>query len=145
KGEATVERIASRYSRNAAPIGRRAEELVHRYLSVNAASLGATWIRWVAQEGVTPGWDLEYRDERGELVAVEVKGTTGSQFAAIELTAGEWRAAQALGEHYWLYLVSECCSTSPKIQRLQNPAALVESGAAVAQPLVWRFAALAVE
>jgi len=61
----------------------------------------------VAKEGEKPGWDIHYND--GDyLVAVEVKGTSGSLFSNIELTAQEWKAAQSLGDRYWLYLVTDC-------------------------------------
>jgi hypothetical protein len=73
---------------------------------------------------------LEYDDERDERIAVEVKGTTAQQFGNVELTAGEWRAAMRLGERYWLYLVADCCSTQPLIQRIQDPAQLVKMGQA---------------
>ena len=46
-------------------------------------------IRWRAQEGYTPGWDIEYADERGNIVAIEVKGTTGYAFPNVELTGNE--------------------------------------------------------
>jgi hypothetical protein len=134
---------ATRYSRTALPVGRRAEELVHRYLQERAGQLGARNIRWIAKEGGTPGWDLQYETPKGELIAIEVKGTTGARFANIELTVGEWTAAAALEERYWLYLVADCCTSTPKIQRLQNPARLVHSGAASIIPIVYRFTAWA--
>jgi hypothetical protein len=140
-GDATNLPVA-RYSRNAAPIGRRAEELAHQFLQDNAERLGAKNIRWVAQEGNTPGWDLQYEDSEGSLVGVEVKGTTGPQFGSIDITAGEWNAALALGECYWLFLVANCCTNHPVIQRLQNPAQLLQDGAAQLLPVVFRFSAL---
>jgi hypothetical protein len=86
---------------------------------------------------------LEYDDERGERIAVEVKGTTAQQFANVELTAGEWRAAMRLGERYWLYLVADCCSRQPLIQRIQDPAQLVKMGQAEITPTVYRFCRIA--
>jgi hypothetical protein len=66
----------ARYSRNAAPIGRRAEELVNQYIMRNADILGARNIRWVADEGSTPGWDLQYENEEGQLVPVVYRFTS---------------------------------------------------------------------
>jgi Domain of unknown function (DUF3883) len=133
----------ARYSRNAAPIGRRAEELVNQYIMRNADILGARNIRWVADEGSTPGWDLQYENEEGDLIAVEVKGTTAPQFGSIDITAGEWNAAQALGDHYWFYLVANCGTTQPVLQRVRNPVRLLESGAAQLVPVVYRFTSVA--
>src|SRR5262249_47086253 len=99
-------------------------------------------IRWVAKQGLTPGWDIEYEDKAGRVIAVEVKGSAGPRFANFDFTVGEWRAAQELGSRYWLYLVADCCGREPKIQRLRNPAQLVASGEAELVPVVFRFAAV---
>jgi hypothetical protein len=131
-----------RYSRNALPVGRRAEEIAHRFLLDNAERLGAKNIRWVAQEGSTPGWDLQYENPTGDTIAVEVKGTTGAAFASVDITSGEWKAAIARGNRYWLYLVADCTTTTPRIQRLQNPAQLIDDGGAQLLPVVFRFSAL---
>src|SRR5205085_5140875 len=116
---------SGRYSKHALPVGRRAEEIAHQFLRDNAERLGAKNIRWVAQEGSTPGWDLQYENQEGDVVAVEVKGTTGPHFGSIDVTSGEWNAATTLGHRYWLYLVANCCTKRPVIQRLQNPAQLL--------------------
>jgi hypothetical protein len=78
--------------------------------------------------GETPGWDIDYVDAAGVLQRVEVKGTVSAAFADIELTAGEMRAAVQHGEGYWLYLVASCLTTHPKVQAIQDPAALLASG-----------------
>jgi hypothetical protein len=105
----------------------------------NAGTLGARNIRWVAKQGLTPGWDIEYTDDAGDVIAVEVKGCAGPRFANFDLTAGEWRAATELGKRYWLYLVADCCGVTPTIQRLQCPVKLVASGEAELVPVVFRF------
>jgi hypothetical protein len=66
-----------------------------------------------------------------------------ARFANIDLTAGEWRAAVELGDHYWLFLVADCCGSCPQVQRLQNPAKLVADGGAQLVPVVFRFSAIA--
>jgi hypothetical protein len=133
----------SRYSRDAARIGNRAEEIARKYIVDNAATLGAKHIRWIAKDGIKPGWDIQYEDQNGNVVAVEVKGSAGLRFANFDLTAGEWNAANELGDRYWLFLVAECCGKHPKIQRLQDPAKLVANREAKLVPVVFRFAALA--
>jgi hypothetical protein len=59
---------------------------------------GATQIRHVATSGQTPGWDVEYIDARGQLNAVEVKGTSGAGFPNFIITQGELQASRELGQ-----------------------------------------------
>ena len=56
--------------------------IAHKYFLDNAGTLGAKNIRWVARQGLTPGWDIEYEDGAGELIAVEVKGCAGPRRGA---------------------------------------------------------------
>lgn len=86
----------NRYSRNAAPIGKRAEEIAHKFLVDNSEALGARNVRWLARDGITPGWDLQYDDAAGDSIAVEVKGTTGPVFGSVDITGNEWSAAERL-------------------------------------------------
>jgi hypothetical protein len=131
-----------RYTRSAAPIGRRAEEIARRFLLEHSDALGAKNIRWISREGLTPGWDIQYEHDDGEFIAVEVKGTTGPVFGSIDITAGEWKAALTMADRYWLYLVANCCGTEPILQRMQNPARLLQTGAAELAPVVYRFSVL---
>ena len=129
----------SRYSREAAKIGRRAEEIVYRYLKDNAKKMAAKEIRWIAREGLTPGWDLQYVDANGLLNAVEVKGTTGPLFGSVDITIGEWSAALRMADQFWLYLVAGCCGNRPQIQCIQNLSNLVYSGHGELLPIVYRL------
>src|SRR5580658_8287020 len=54
------------YVRRGVP-GRRAEGIVHKFLRERARTIGAVKIRWVARDGITPGWDLQYQDQSGDL------------------------------------------------------------------------------
>jgi hypothetical protein len=133
---------SGRYSRTAVPIGRRAEEIAQRFLFEHAEKLVAKNIRWISQEGLTPGRDLQYENDDGQVIAVEVKGTTGPVFGSVDITTGEWNAAVALADRYWLYLVANCCGTEPKDQPIQNPARLLSDGVAELTPVVYRFSLL---
>lgn len=128
-----------RRSAHAKATGDRAEAVVHHYLRSRLEAQGARSLRWVADAGETPGWDIEYVDQTGALIAVEVKGTSGRTFRDVELTAGEWRAAAALGERYWLYLVADCLSGAPAIQAIQDPYGRVAGRSMQIEPLVWRL------
>lgn len=65
-----------------------------------------------------PGFDLHSRlghEERG----IEVKGRVGT--SDIELTENEWARACNLGDRYWLYVVFDCGSATPRLYRVRNP------------------------
>ena len=128
-----------RRSRFSKVIGDRAEEVTLQHLRRKLDRAEARTLRWTAAEGRTPGWDIEYVDRAGNLVAVEVKGTQGPQFPSVELTSNEWRAAYERRGRYWLYLVADCTSTEPKIEPVLDPAGLADSGALVATPTRWRI------
>jgi hypothetical protein len=130
---------SGRYAKHAAPVGRRAEEIAHRFLLEHSEEMGASKIRWIAREGLTPGWDLQYENGKGDVIAVEVKGTTGPLFGSIDITVGEWNAALAMADRYWIYLIANCCGTEPIVQRMQNPGRLLEAGEAELAPVVYRF------
>ncbi len=135
-GNGSGGRRLSRYSK---AIGDRAEEIVVRFLEENLSSGESRSVRWVAQEGEKPGWDIEYRNKDELVIAVEVKGTGGSSFPNIELTAGEWKAAKELRERYALFLVANCRSREPSIQKIWDPVRLYESGHLNATPMTWRI------
>lgn len=140
KGEGGTGRSAGQYSRSAKQVGDRAEEIVYKYLRDQLSQLGGTKLRWVAQEGEKPGWDIEYINAFSELTAIEVKGTGGAAFPSVELTKNEWDAAQRLGERYQLFLVADCLGLSPKIQIVENPAEIVGKGLLSIEPVRWRLA-----
>jgi hypothetical protein len=95
-------------------------------------------VRWLSSDGELPGYDLSYEDQ-GVRNAVEVKGTTGSYFPAIELTINEWRAAEQLTANFWLYLVCGCETSSPSLEIIKDPFTLFRSGSGSLTPLLFRF------
>jgi len=96
-------------------------------------------LRWPAREREYPGWDIQYTGPEGEVVAIEVKGTTAKGFATVDVTANEWTAAQAKRGRYWLFLVAQCASAAPVIGRLQDPVARMKAGAVTVEPAAWRI------
>jgi hypothetical protein len=90
-----------------------------------------------AAQRETPGWDIDYRDAAGVLHRVEVKGTVGGAFSTIDITANELRAAREHGEGYWIFLVANCFTDRPRIQRICNPAARLTDGDWKATPAVY--------
>lgn len=126
----------TRYSRHSKLIGDRAEEVAFKWLEQNLKEVKE--LRWVAREGLTPGWDIQYKDLSGTLHAVEVKGSTGAAFTTFELTANELSAANAMGNTYWLMLVADCFSSNPRVQRIQGLSHLIELGELSTEPIRWR-------
>ena len=123
----TAARSGWRKHRRAVEIGRRGESLLFPYLQSLASAQGWGQLDWLAQRGVTPGYDISL-EHRGQLYGIEVKSTTLSRFPDLELTINEWRCAQRLGSRYWLALVTDVESPQPKIQWIPDPAGLHARG-----------------
>jgi len=51
---------------------------------------------------------------------IEVKAR--AQSGNVRVSANEWKKARHFGEKYWLYIVTQSNSSSPKLHRIQNPA-----------------------
>jgi Domain of unknown function (DUF3883) len=131
-------RTAMRRSKYSAALGKRGEEIALSYLRRTLSSTQAATLRWTAAEGDLSGWDIEYMSP-AELNAIEVKASAGPAFPSIELSANEWEAAKRLGAAYRLMLVAQVRTTSPQIQIIDNPAALVKQGQIALEPVMWRL------
>jgi len=127
-----------RHSKYSAAIGKRGEKLALEYLRRTLSSPEAATLRWTADAGETPGWDIEYTSA-GELVAIEVKATGGPAFPYVELSANEWNAATRLGAAYRIMLVAEVKTRSAKVEVIGNPAELVQRGSIRIEPALWRL------
>lgn len=101
-------------------IGDKGEELVLAYLKNNLHIEEVKTLRWLASDGETPGYDIEYFNLNKQKVCIEVKSTTGKKFPYFHLTINEYNASQQ-NELYYIYLVSNCKSKNPKIEILENP------------------------
>jgi superfamily II DNA or RNA helicase/DNA-binding XRE family transcriptional regulator len=66
-----------------------------------------------------PGFDVLSQRHSGEELAIEVKGRVST--SDVELTENEWAKAINLRERYWLYVVFECGSSSPRLVRVRDP------------------------
>jgi hypothetical protein len=135
----TGDHVARRRSAYAKKIGDHAETIVLRWLADALPVKCGASLEWLSRIGRTPGWDIEYHDEAGSIIAVEVKGTSASAFAGIEVTAREWDAARRLREGYFLILVSACLSQKPIITPVRDPYRLLESKSLEASPSAWRL------
>jgi hypothetical protein len=131
-GSQASAKTPSRRSRHSKIYGDHAELLVKGELQRQ----GKKGIRHLAAEGVTPGYDLEYREGR-RVVAVEVKGTTGRQFTSFELTEREREAAETRGDDFQLWLVADLRSSSPSFEVVSNPLQRLTQEW-TKTPLLWR-------
>lgn len=73
-----------------------------------------------------PGYDVESRDETGELVRlIEVKSSEGGWGKmGVRLTKNEFDTGREKGELFWLYVVEFATSDEPILHRIPNPARL---------------------
>ena len=136
KGEG-IHTSGSRRTTHSKLIGDHSERIVEKYLRETLSAKERARLRPVPDENL--GWDIEYVDKTGKLVAIEVKGTKGPRFPNVEVTAGEWKAAMDHRIQYWLYLVAECMSKRPKIEKVQDPFGMHQKGNWEVTPLLWRL------
>jgi len=81
-------------------------------VSTPAGAQAAGLIEW-------PGFDLLSRRPDGEERAIEVKGRAG--VGDVELSENEWIRADNLRQKYWLYVVYNCASDAPRLERVHDP------------------------
>lgn len=131
-----------RIPKRAKALGDWAESSVYQLLEAQQTAGKIAGLRWLAREGVTPGWDIEYRKSPGgEICRVEVKGGMASQMGAFELTANELRAALEFGDGYMIALVTGSASKEPKVFFIENVAKWLEESRLVREPLTWAIRA----
>jgi len=128
-----------RRSRFSTAIGNRGEEIILNHLKDILPSVEAKTLKWNAKDGETPGWDMQYTNASGTIVAIEVKSTTGQRFPSIELTANEWSAAERLGPNYWLALVAGAMTERPVIEFITDPSRRITQGEFQLKPSVWQL------
>ena len=127
-----------RLSRRAKELGDRAEECVFKQLEAKQATGQIAGLRWLAREGQTPGWDIEFQELPSRaLRRIEVKGALAKSIGAFDLTANELKAALEFGPDFALALVTESSSTRPKVFYLWDVARWFTENRLVREPLVW--------
>ena len=66
-----------------------------------------------------PGFDLVSDRPDGERRHIEVKGRAGS--GGVQLEENEWTQACHWRDQYWLYVVLDCATPSPRLLRVRDP------------------------
>ena len=69
--------------------------------------------------GDNPGFDLLSIRPDGQRRCIEVKGRVRS--GDVEVSRNEWARAVNLGEAYWLYVIYDCGTPTPRLVRVQDP------------------------
>lgn len=136
-GSTLISSGRARRSRHAKLVGDRAEQIAVKWIEQNIP--GATGVRWVAQAGETPGWDIEFSDADGNLVAVEVKGSSGFAISDFEVTANEFEAMRHPDRRYLILLVANCLSVNPAIEVISDLAGDLDRGDFISYPAMWRI------
>ena len=122
------------YSKRAKYIGDLGEQLVFNKLKAEMVKE----LKWVANENIKPGWDIQYRDSQNSLICVEVKSTIQKEFSSIQITKNEYDRAQEKGENYHVWLVTEVESQGPKIHIIKNLSASIKSDFLI-EPINYRL------
>ena len=92
-------------------------------------------IRWTSKENVAAGFDISSFEVDGSPRLIEVKSSS-SETRQFIISRNEWMVAQAKGEQYWIYLVTNV-NSNPQIVRLQNPVRLEREGQLVRTANEW--------
>lgn len=86
----------------------------------------ARTIRWTSKENVAAGFDIASFELDGSQRFIEVK-SAASGAKRFVITRNEWLVAEAKGEQYWIYLITNVKS-NPQIIPLQDPVRLESEG-----------------
>ena len=94
-------------SRRSVQIGKKGESLFHDYLKTPEGTQRfkvAKHLRDCSKEN--KGWDIEFENTDGDLIAVEVKSTVAASTKSITLTKNEWEQAEKLGPRYVIVIIT---------------------------------------
>jgi hypothetical protein len=134
-----------RYSAESRKSGDAGEEAVvhferRRLRAIGRADL-ADRVRWHGPEREYCGWDITSFDDEGNEIFIEVKSSVGKHVLCINLTVNEWNAASTpnLRGRYYLYIVTNCLSSKPSIERMRDPIGFVENNQVGCTPIVYEL------
>ena len=134
-----------RYSPESRKVGDAGERIVMRYERERLINLGrndlADRVRWHGQKQEFVGWDINSFDDAGKEFFIEVKASVGKTISCVNLTVNEWGAAcdSARRGRYYIYIVTNVLSATPRIERLHNPASFVENGQLSCEAIVYEL------
>jgi hypothetical protein len=118
-------RSGRRRSRASKKIGDAGEKRVVEHeverLTLAGRSDLAARVRWVADQGETPGYDVFSFNEDGSERWIEVKTSKGDKVTTVDLTESErLKAESAPPDRYWLYIVTRVFRGA-RVTPIQDP------------------------
>ena len=112
-----------RHSKQSLIVGNAGEKVIYEFEKNKLKDMGrldlAEKVRWVADEGEKPGWDIESYDENGSIMRIEVKASKG-KINNIIITENEKNKAEKYRESFFLALV-ENVFKKPTIEYICDP------------------------
>ncbi len=111
-------------------IGRRGEEIVHRFEQARVRELGYPEDRvvWVSDSDPGADFDIQSVDDDGNHLFIEVKSTSGSD-GKFHWSMPEFQRALRERDSYVLYRVYQADERSPIVRAFRNPISLMAHGA----------------
>ncbi|MBP7559239.1 MAG: DUF3883 domain-containing protein, partial [Armatimonadetes bacterium] len=94
------------------------EAIAVRVATSYEESLGAV-VEDVSDPRRAMGFDLLSHRPNEDPLSIEVKGRRA--IGDVQLSENEWARAANLRDRYWLYVVYDCASASPRLLRIQDP------------------------
>ena len=130
-------------SRASKKVGDAGEKIVFGYEQKRLIELGledlSSHVRWLADEGEHPGYDILSYNEDGSERWIEVKTSKGSAISVIEITENERKTAEAAPEgRYWIYLVTKVF-TRPQLTPIQDPVRNLSWDEENPSPVSWKL------
>ena len=131
----------SRRSHAAKKIGDAGEKRVVEHERERLTRAGhpdlADAVRWLADEGKQPGYDVLSFNEDGSERWIEVKSSTGDKVTAVDLTEHERVVAQeAPPERYWLYVITRVFRGA-RLMAIKDPARTLSWNEENPRPVSW--------
>ena len=130
-----------RRSRESKKVGDAGEKHVKQF-EINRLGKGG-WtaddpdVKWLADLGEHPGYDILSYNLDGSERWIEVKSSKGSRISSVELTDNERRKAmEAPKGRYWLYLVQRVFG-KPTVEMIQDPVGRLFEGKSNPTPATW--------
>ena len=130
-----------RRSRASKKIGDAGEKRVRDHERERLARLGrpdlAKNVRWVADDGEQPGYDVLSFNDDGSERWIEVKTSKGDKVNTVDLTERERLTAMEAPEgRYWLYVVTRVFRGA-RVMKIEDPARTLTWGPDNPRPISW--------
>ena len=141
---------ARRYSKESKVVGEAGESHVYDYecnklRNKGRPDLAEKIVKQCEDKTSYPGYDFQSFDEHGKKIFIEVKSTRNKKSSGFLISANEWKAAENLGDKFYIYIVCNAL-VNPRIQQLiQNPFDHAQRNVVDCSPYTYEINSLPVE